>query len=173
MIKKSILLCLLIVVTISCKKNNTKNSKQETPQPEITIKTYTYNEIEPLLKKQNDTTYIINFWATWCAPCVKELPVFEKLNTNYSNKKVKILLVCLDFPNHVNSKLIPFLERKKLKCEVVLLNDINEDYWIKAIDENWSGAIPATIIYSKNKRNFYEQSFDDNTLETELQTFLN
>lgn len=173
MIKKSILLCLLIVVTISCKKNNIKNSKQETPQPETTIKTYTYNEIEPLLKKENDTTYIINFWATWCAPCVKELPVFEKLNTNYSNKKVKILLVSLDIPNHVNSKLIPFLERKKLKCEVVLLNDINEDYWIKAIDENWSGAIPATIIYNKNKRNFYEQSFDDNTLETELQTFLN
>ena len=83
------------------------------------------------------------------------------------------MLVSLDFPKQVEKKLIPFINKRKLNSKVVLLDDINEDVWIKAIDENWSGAIPATLIYNKNKRKFYEHSFDYETLEKELQTFIN
>ena len=116
---------------------------------------------------------MINFWATWCAPCVKELPYFEKIKQEYANKNVEVLLVSLDFLKQVEKKLIPFLNKHKIQSEVVLLDDVNEDFWIKAIDESWSGALPATIIYSKNNRKFYEQSFDYKTLERELLTFIN
>lgn len=156
----------------SCKKNLTKNKKQQTSTSEITVKSYTYNELKPFLEKQDDKIYVVNFWATWCGPCVKELPAFEKLNAAYASENVEVLLVSLDFPNHIEKKLIPFILKKKLQSKVVLLNDINEDSWIKAIDSTWSGAIPATLIYNKNKRKFYQQSFDYTTLETELKTFL-
>ncbi len=164
MTKTSIFIFFLFAGFISCKKEATQISS---------VKTYTYNELKPLLEKNDDKTYIINFWATWCAPCVKELPYFEKINKNYSDKNIEILLVSLDFPKQVEKKLIPFINKRKLKSEVVLLDDVNEDLWIKAIHKNWSGAIPATLIYNKNKRKFYEQSFDYNKLETELNTFLN
>ena len=101
------------------------------------------------------------------------MPYFEKINKEYASKNVEVLLVSLDFPKQVEKKLIPFINKKKLQSEVVFFNDINEDVWIKAIDENWSGAIPATIIYNKDKRKFYEQSFDYQALENELKTFLN
>ena len=123
-------------------------------------------------KKQDDQIYVINFWATWCAPCVKELPAFEKLNKEYASKNVSVLLVSLDFPKQIEKKLIPFIARKNLQSKVILLDDINEDVWIKAIDSSWSGAIPATIIYNKDIRKFYEKTFDYKTLEKELQTFL-
>ena len=169
---KSIFLCVIFLGLISCKKEVAKNEKTNIDTSHITVKSYDYNELKPLLEKKDDKTYVINFWATWCAPCVKELPAFEKLNKQYASKNVEVLLVSLDFPKQVEKKLIPFIARKNLQSKVVLLDDINEDVWIKAIDSSWSGAIPATIIYNKERRNFYEKTFDYQTLESELQTFL-
>jgi hypothetical protein len=101
------------------------------------------------------------------------LPYFEKIKQDYASKNVEVLLVSLDFPKQVNKKLIPFINKHQIQSEVVLLDDTNEDIWIKAINESWSGAIPATLIYSKKNRKFYEQSFDYETLEKEVVTFLN
>jgi thiol-disulfide isomerase/thioredoxin len=173
MIKKALFIVLISLGFISCKKEVVKEiSKEETLQI-TSVKTYTYSELKPLLEKKDGKTYIVNFWATWCAPCVKELPYFEKINQEYSDKNVEVLLVSLDFPKQVEKKLIPFINKRKLKSEVVLLDTENNDIWMKAIDKSWTGAIPATIIYNKNDRKFYERSFDYKTLESELQSFLN
>ncbi len=56
-----------------------------------------FEDFEYLLEKDNDTTYVINFWATWCLPCVKELPEFEEINQHFKDKKFKMILVSLDF----------------------------------------------------------------------------
>ncbi|TXD66928.1 TlpA family protein disulfide reductase [Polaribacter glomeratus] len=171
--KKSICVLLLFVGIISCKKEVVKETIKEETTQISSVKTYNYNELKPLLEKSDDKIYIINFWATWCAPCVKELPYFEKIKQDYANKNVEVLLVSLDFPKQVNKKLIPFMNKHKIQSKVVLLDDINEDVWIKAINESWSGAIPATLIYSKKNRKFYEQSFEYEALEKEVLTFLN
>ena len=81
-------------------------------------------------------------------------------------------MVSLDFPKQVDKRLIPFINKHNLQSKVVLLNDINEDVWIKAIDSTWSGALPATLIYNAKGRKFYEQSFDYEKLESELKTIL-
>jgi len=157
-----------VLLFFSCKKKDSKIVFEKV----TSIKTYTYNELKPLLEKKNGKTYVVNFWATWCAPCVKELPAFEKINKVYSNKNVEVLLVSLDFPKQVKKRLIPFINQKEVRSKVVLLDDVNEDFWIKAIDSSWSGALPATIIYSEKGRAFYEQSFDYEKLETELKAFI-
>ena len=71
---------------------------------------------------------ILNFWATWCAPCIKELPYFEVLDRR---EDVEVLLVSLDFPKHKESRLLPFIKKNKLQSKVVLLDDADENYWIK------------------------------------------
>ena len=169
MIKNTIFIFFVLLVMWSCKKEEKATSfKQIT-----SVKSYTYNQLKPLLEKKDDKIYVINFWATWCAPCVKELPYFEKINQDYKDQNVTVLLVSLDFPKQVAKRLIPFINKNKLQSKVILLDDINEDVWIKKIDSTWSGAIPVTLIYNKNKRKFYKQSFDFITLENELKTFLN
>ena len=161
MVKKCFITLFFISLLCSCKNE------------EITfVQSYTYNELKTLLEKNDGKTYVINFWATWCAPCVKELPAFEKLNSVYAAKGVAVLLVSLDFPKQINKRVIPFIAKKKLQSKVVLLDNGKDDSWFKSIDSSWSGAIPATLIYNKNKRNFYEQSFDFESLEAELQIFL-
>ena len=139
----------------------------------IKLKSYDFEGLEPYLNQKNDTVYVVNFWATWCVPCVKELPYFEKLNQKYKNGKFKMILVSLDFPKMIESRVIPFIKNKNLLVEVVVLNDPDANSWIEKVAKEWSGAIPATIIYKNDKRKFYEQSFSEVELETEIKAFIN
>jgi thiol-disulfide isomerase/thioredoxin len=129
------------------------------------VATVDFKTFEPWLKKQNDTTYVINFWATWCAPCVKELPDFEKINKKFESQKFKMLLVSLDFARDKEKRLIPFLEKNQLRAEVVLLSAPNANVWIDIVDESWSGAIPATLIYKNNRKVFHEGGYTFDELD--------
>lgn len=119
----------------------------------------TFDSFEHILNQESDTTYLINFWATWCGPCVKELPYIEGLVDLYNDKKYKSILVSLDFEKQIESKLIPFLNKNEIKSDVVVLLDGKSSKWIDRVDPSWSGAIPITIIYNKNKREFFEEQF--------------
>lgn len=136
-----------------------------------TVKAYEWDGLNYYLNQKNDTTYVVNFWATWCVPCVKELPYFEQLGQKYKNDKVKVILVSLDMPKQAESRLLPFIENKKLQSKVILMRDPDQNTWLPKVDPNWSGAIPATVIYNKGKRKFYEQSFTYEELEKELNNF--
>lgn len=116
-----------------------------------------YTKLETAILNDQNTIYVVNFWATWCAPCVKELPYFEKLNTE--NKKIKVVLVSLDFKGQFESKLLPFLGRKSINSEVVLLTDKDYNTWLPKVAKEWSGSIPATLIIKNGKRFFAERSF--------------
>ncbi len=137
------------------------------------IASLSFDELEQqYFQNKTDTTYVINFWATWCKPCVEELPAFEKIASDYAGKKVKVLLVSLDFPDKIEGQVIPFMKKNKILSEVVLLDDADANGWIPKVSPEWSGAIPATVIYKKDKRKFYEQSFTFKELETEIKIFL-
>jgi thiol-disulfide isomerase/thioredoxin len=119
-----------------------------------------FEEMEWIFNQQNDTTYVINFWATWCKPCVEELPFFLELDNTYRGEKVKLILVSLDFKKQIEKKLIPFIEKHNLQPEVVVLTDPDSNKWIPKVADEWSGSIPATLVYKRNQRSFYEQSFE-------------
>ncbi len=124
-----------------------------------------------------DTVYIINFWATWCSPCVAELPEFNALYRKYANAPVKVLMVCLDFKEDIKFKVPSFIERKKLLPEVVWLSDTDPNVFIPKLENSWEGSIPATIVVApgKNYKKFMEGSvtaqqigrITDNLLEEE------
>jgi thiol-disulfide isomerase/thioredoxin len=110
-----------------------------------------------------DTLYIINFWATWCAPCVAELPEFNTLKARYANAPVKVLLVSLDFKEDYPHKLPMFLQRKRMTPEVVWLSDTDPNVFIPKIDNSWQGSIPATVIVHPGKgfKKFIEGSVSE------------
>ena len=112
----------------------------------------TVNQLEKRLEGGRDTVYFINFWATWCAPCIKELPDFERLGSTLKQQPVKVLLVSLDFKSKLATAVQPFVQRLKLQNEVFLINEKNEQTYIDRIDKNWSGAIPATLIVDSRRK---------------------
>src|SRR5512137_1558298 len=91
------------------------------PDKTLNVPRMSFSQFEPYLHKTTDTIYIINFWATWCKPCIKELPDFERINADYRNEKVKVILVSLDFPNKHDESLIPFLIEHNIKSNVIHL----------------------------------------------------
>ena len=173
--KKLFLFSLAFSLFISCQKTEKKDVlKLALNTNTLTdVLTVDYNGLKPHLNKIEDKIYVVNFWATWCGPCVKELPYFEQIGQEYKDKNVEVLLVSLDFPKQKEKKLIPFINKKNLQSEVILLDDTNEQVWIKDISENWTGAIPATLIYNKDQRKFFEKSFTKEELETEIKSFIN
>lgn len=157
---------------VSSKERQQSSVEVEDNQSNYALDVYNFEGFESFLSRKDDKTYVINFWATWCAPCIKELPYFEIVNKKYSGNNVEVILVSLDFPKQYEKKLIPFIEKKKLESKVIALDDPKMNDWIPKIDEDWSGAIPATIIYNKDKSQFYERSFNLEELENELKQFI-
>jgi thiol-disulfide isomerase/thioredoxin len=128
-----------------------------------------FDDFEKAIINRNDAAvYVINFWATWCGPCIKELPYFEKLHQE--NKKVKVILVSLDSKNDIERKLIPFIQKKKISAQVVSLSDKDYNTWLNKIDKNRSGSIPATLIINGTEKPFLEHEFES---YAELNEYIN
>jgi thiol-disulfide isomerase/thioredoxin len=176
---KSTILSLILILLLGCKDAVQKdtiaeeinNSIPEISIDDINLEVYDFNGLKDFLYKNDDKTYIINFWATWCAPCIKELPYFERINQDLKSSGFEVILVSLDFPKMYDSKLKPFIKKHKLKSKVIAFDDTDQNTWIPGINEDWSGALPATLIYNKNKRQFYEKSFTYEELITEINKF--
>ena len=169
-----------LLVFVSCKNESKSNevsnetvTVEKTNIDAIELEIYDFNGFEKFLNQEDDKIHVINFWATWCKPCVKELPHFEALNKKYKDKGVEVILVSLDFPKQYDKKLKPFIVEHNLKSRVLALDDIDMNTWIPKVNKDWDGAIPVTLIYNKNKRQFYSKPFTYDELENELKQFLN
>ncbi|MGV3538576.1 MAG: TlpA family protein disulfide reductase [Rufibacter sp.] len=126
--------------------------------------------LQRYLNATADTTYVINFWATWCKPCIEELPHFEALQKKYANQPVQVVLVSLDFAKDLEKKVIPFVNRNKLQSKVFLLDEPDQNAWIPVGDASWSGAIPATLFINnaRQQRLFVEKPLTAAQLQEHL-----
>jgi thiol-disulfide isomerase/thioredoxin len=127
---------------------------------EIELKVFDHEQLIEFLNSKEQETIIVNFWATWCKPCVEEMPYFQKLSEELNGDEYSIVMVSLDFPNQVESKLKPFLMENPINADHVLLDDSRAHLWIEKFSPDWSGAIPATIVYRNGPDSFDEGKFD-------------
>jgi thiol-disulfide isomerase/thioredoxin len=128
-------------------------------------------ELEKILKNPEDKLFVVNLWATWCAPCVAELPAFEKTAGEYDKSKVRFLMISLDFPNQIEKQLKPFLLKNKITLDVAVMMDVDYDSWIDKVDPQWQGTIPATLIFNNQDKIRYFHSGEIS--ETELKGLIN
>jgi len=142
---------------------------------DYSVKIVRFADLEAVMKKNDDKLYVVNFWATWCRPCVMELPEFMEVNNAYrNNPRFKMILVSLDVAKEAETTVRAFLEKRKMDVDVYLLDDnkrMNE--WIPAIDKNWSGAIPATVFYRNGEKvEFIENQIQKSELEQIINKYL-
>lgn len=124
--------------------------------------------------KNSDKPTVVNFWATFCKPCIAEIPHFQKLVKQYEKDSVQLLLVSLDMAEMYPAKIKAFAGRFKFTAPIVFLDETNADIFCPRIDEKWSGAIPASLFINNKMgyRKFFEQELSEQKFEAELKTLI-
>jgi len=156
-------LLFVFVFFFSCREVNS----QSIPKWKIT-------DLEQYIAK-SDTPVIVNFWATYCVPCIKEIPYFQEVVKQYETKGVQLLLVSLDFRESFPDKIKGFADKKKFTSPIVWLDETDADYFCPKVDTTWSGVMPATLFINNKKghRSFFEEEMSKEEFETEIRKILN
>ncbi len=135
------------------------------------VKVIEVPEMLEVIAQEPEKIKVINFWATWCKPCVEELPYFIKAANQFP--EVEFIFVSLDFSEQVK-KVKVFANKKGLNVGALyLIDDVDYNSWIDRISPKWGGAIPATLIVTPNDKFFYEQAFHEGELNTLITKVLN
>lgn len=163
--KTNIFLLFIVAVLLltSCKSKETdKNTTIEVLDQ--------FEELQAIIDAESDKLLVLNFWSTYCPPCIKEMPHFNQLASAYQNKNIRILLISLDDVSQLDARIYPFVKKYHIEQEVMVLKDQNYSKWTDDIDESWYGALPATLIVKGEKRHFrfgsYE-TYDDLKLDVD------
>lgn len=130
-------------------------------------------DLEKILGNSDNKLYVLNFWATWCAPCVSEIPAFEKTAKSFDPQKVRFILVSLDFPSQIEKQLLPFLKKNKVTLDVAVMTDIDYNAWIDKVDAKWQGDIPATLFFNNytKTRYFHTGELSESELRKNINSF--
>ncbi|MDD2285303.1 MAG: TlpA family protein disulfide reductase [Paludibacter sp.] len=134
-----------------------------------------YEDLQEITEKIDDVL-VVNFWATWCGPCVREIPDFMEVNNKFSSRTdFKMILVSLDDKDNLKSDVIPFLKDNQITADVYLLDDTKRmNYWMPKVDKGWTGSIPATVFYKNGKKlKFVEKQFHKAELTEIIDQYLN
>ncbi len=157
----------ITILLLFCTCSNTPKSNQTPGEEQVLatndsngaeIPTIDFAGLQQYMEKQTSQLVIYNLWATWCRPCVAELPAFTKLADEYAERGVKVVLVSLDFPDQ-KGRLEEFVTKRGLKPTILHLDEPEQDKMINGISPEWSGAIPATLLVTAQGQEFKEQGF--------------
>ena len=123
--------------------------------------------LNKLIESPDKKLKVINFWASWCRPCIMEMPHFEAIDKT----KATVYFITLDHPQDI-AKAQRMVEKNGIKSKVLLLDEKDADKYITAINEDWSGAIPATLfVDARGRKYFHEKAFDKPELENYVKKY--
>jgi thiol-disulfide isomerase/thioredoxin len=153
--------CIFLFITIH-QKSNAQN-----------IEKWKITDVASLTEK-SDAILVINFWATFCMPCIEEIPDLIKYTKLQNKNNVKLYLISLDLPEYYPNKIKKFVAKKKYNTNIAWLDEANADYFCPIVSEQWSGAIPATLIVNTKKgyRKFYEKKLSAKEIEQAIKEAL-
>jgi thiol-disulfide isomerase/thioredoxin len=168
---------LAVLVGISCKGTNDRGRQAEKLRPTslarsgLAVEPIDQAGLKNLIGERKGKILLLNIWATWCAPCVAEFPDLAKYSRTSDTTAVEVVAISADYPDEVDTKIIPFLESMNVSFRVYVAQFEHQEDFINAVNRFWSGALPATLIYDTHgtERFFHvgQQSYDDFKREVE------
>lgn len=150
MIKQTILKCVLSLTIITISVISFSCAAFEDEEDNSALKPLkNTGEVQKIFDKSKGKVILLNFWATWCPPCVKEFPELMKLHSKYKDKGFELVFISLDEVSDIDTKLKPFLKNYGVNFTTYYNTFSKPEELINYIDKSWSGAIPSTYIYDK------------------------
>jgi thiol-disulfide isomerase/thioredoxin len=117
-----------------------------------------------------DKPTIFNFWATFCKPCIEEIPHFQEVVKKYDSAGVRLVFISLDLEDAYPAKIQAFARKRNINNSITFLAETNADLFCPAVDPKWSGAIPASLFINNKTgyRNFFEDQLSKEQVEKEV-----
>ncbi len=142
-----LLLGAVLALLVNCQVENNRSQTESSPESTPEIHLMDKASLEKLINQRNDRILLINVWATWCIPCREEFPDLVSLFDEYENRDVDIVGISVDYPDEIDSKILPFLQSQQVNFPVYLQNFEKQEDFINFLNTDWSGALPASFVY--------------------------
>lgn len=136
------------------KEDWVKKAFEDWAREPVSLETIDEPGIKELLQNNSGKLRLINIWATWCGPCVVEFPEFITMNRMYRGRDFEFISICLD-DLEKKDKALKFLKEKQASNKNYIFNIDNKYKFIEAIDPNWQGALPYTLIVEPGGKIIY------------------
>ena len=155
-----------LLIATACRGTNDRGERaQSISKSVLSVDPIDEAGLKKLIRERNGRILLLNIWATWCAPCVAEFPDLAKLSQAYDSTGVEVVAISADYPDEVDTKIIPFLKKMNVPFPVYVAQFKHQEDFINGVNRSWSGALPASLIYdSHGKERFFhvgQQSYDD------------
>src|SRR4029079_5360911 len=114
------------------------------------------NGLKALRKNDSGKFRLVNFWATWCAPCIAEFPEFVTINRMYRHRDFELVTVSVNRPDEEKS-VLAFLKKQQASNTNLLFASPERDQLINAFDPDWPGVVPYTVLLSPEGKVLYRE----------------
>ena len=123
----------------------------------VTLDTITDEAVAKLAKNDTENLVLVNLWATWCGPCVAELPEFVEMNRMYRKRKFTLVTISMDEPDKKDAAL-KILKDAHMSATNYLLHTKDRDKFAEALDKEWPGPLPYTILIAPGGKVLYRKA---------------
>ncbi|MDP7638713.1 MAG: TlpA disulfide reductase family protein [Candidatus Hydrogenedentes bacterium] len=145
-------LCLLAAVGLSASCGVRQEAPDAPATPAHLIKLVSMTRIETLVEESRGRVLVVNFWATFCPPCVDEMPELASFVTNHVGEDIEFLSVSSDIPSTRDTLVLPFVLEQNLPFPVYMLGTDNRAQALSHMEIEWDGGLPATFIFNREGR---------------------
>lgn len=114
-------------------------------QEPVSLTKIELDELKAISANETDKLRVVNVWATWCAPCIEELPAFVTINRMYRGRKFEMVTICGDEAEN-EERALKILNDKNVSCRNVLFSSDDPDVLVEALDPKWEGGYPYTVV---------------------------
>lgn len=112
------------------------------------------------LNADSGQTIVINFWATWCVPCVRELPYFVQADTSLVGENYKFIFVSFD-PTDSKTKVEKFIDKNGLPGTHYIIGTYDDSNFFDQVHPKWQGGIPFTLVITPKETKYHEGAFEN------------
>ena len=164
------LIFLSVLLTTGCSNSDTivqAEEAKQSPEKKSTVSLVTLQEVQKALEKNKGKVSIVNLWATWCPPCVAEIPHLSEFYREMDPEKVAFTAISLDDPQSAEKVVPLFQQKKKVPFDILVLKEPDIDALGKLLNKQLSGSIPNTLVYNSQGKlvKFWEGGISKSDLE--------
>jgi peroxiredoxin len=123
---------------------------------EVSVQTIDEAGVRKLVQNDSPNLRLINVWATWCVPCVEELPELVTINRMYRKRKFEMITISLDDPKE-REAVLKRLQEKHVSATNYLFSSDDRDALAEALDKQWPGPVPYTILVAPGGKIVYRK----------------